>query len=59
MDMGVEFRTQRKPKLTYGWNNGFYREQTLINYEFNSDFLLKYERSFLMKAYHHNCIWRE
>jgi TonB-linked SusC/RagA family outer membrane protein len=47
MDMGVEFRTQRKPKLTAGWNNGFYREQSLINYEFNSDFLLKYQKEYL------------
>lgn len=47
MDMGVEFRTQRKPHLTYGWNNGFYREQTLINYEFNTDFLLRYQKTFL------------
>jgi TonB-linked SusC/RagA family outer membrane protein len=45
MDMGVEFRTQRKPNMTSGWENGFYREQTLTNYEFNSDFLLKYEKN--------------
>jgi len=47
MDMGVEFRTQRKPKMTFGWENGFYREQSFINYEFNTDFLLKYQRDFL------------
>lgn len=47
MDMGVEFRTQRKPKMTFGWENGFYREQTLVNYEFNSDFLLKYQKDFV------------
>ncbi len=47
MDMGVEFRTQRKPKLTAVWNNGFYREETLINYEFNTDFLLKYQKEML------------
>ncbi|MEZ4997989.1 MAG: TonB-dependent receptor [Bacteroidales bacterium] len=47
IDMGVEFRTQRKPKLTYGWNNGFYREQSLTNFEINSDFLLRYEKNFL------------
>ncbi len=47
MDMGVDFDTQRKPKLTAVWNNGMYREQTIINYEFNSDFLLKYKRDFL------------
>lgn len=44
MDLGIEFRTQRKPHLTFGWNNGFYREQSLINYEFNSDFLFKYQK---------------
>lgn len=49
MDMGVEFRTQRKPKMTFGWENGFYREQTVINYEFNTDFLLKYQNSYLDK----------
>lgn len=47
MDMGVEFRTQRKPKLTFGWENGFYREQSLTNYEFNSDFLLTYQKDFV------------
>jgi len=47
MDMGMEFRTQRKPKLTSGWENGFYREQSLTNYEFNTDFLLKYETSYI------------
>lgn len=47
MDMGIEFRTQRKPKMTFGWENGFYREQTLINYEFNTDFLLKYQNAYV------------
>jgi len=47
MDMGTEFRTQRKPKLTAVWNNGFYREEMLLNFEFNTDFLLKYKRDFL------------
>lgn len=47
MDLGVEFRTQRKPKLTFGWENGFYREQSLTNYEFNSDFLLRYQKDFV------------
>lgn len=44
MDMGLEFRTQRKPKMTFGWENGFYREQSFTNYEFNTDFLLKYKK---------------
>ncbi len=46
VDMSTDFRTQRKPKMTFGWENGFYREQSLMNYEFNSDFLLKYEKGF-------------
>jgi TonB-linked SusC/RagA family outer membrane protein len=47
LDFGNEFRTQRKPKMTYGWENGFYREQSLVNYESNMDFLLKYQNNFL------------
>ncbi len=47
LDLGVEFRTQRKPKLTYVWNNGFYREQSMTNFEINSDFLLRYQKDFL------------
>lgn len=47
IDYGSEFRTQRKPKLTAGWNNGMYREETLINYESNSDFLLQYKNNFV------------
>ncbi len=43
----MSFRTQRKPKLTSGWENGFYREQSLINFESNTDFLLKYQNNFL------------
>lgn len=46
MDMGVEFRTQRKPKMTFGWENGFYREQSLLNFEANTDFLLRYQKDF-------------
>lgn len=46
IDMGNEFRTQRKPKLTSGWENGFYREQSLVNFESNTDFLLKYQNNF-------------
>ena len=46
MDLSNEFRTQRKPKMTFGWENGFYREQGFTNFEANSDFLLRYEKSF-------------
>lgn len=47
IDYGSEFRTQRKPKLTAAWNNGMYREVTLINYEANTDFLLQYKNNFV------------
>jgi TonB-linked SusC/RagA family outer membrane protein len=47
LDMSTEFRTQRKPKMTSGWENGFYREQSLQNFESNTDFLLKYQRNFV------------
>jgi len=47
MDFSNEFRTQRKPKMTFGWENGFYREQGFMTFEANSDFLLKYERNFV------------
>lgn len=46
VDLGTEFRTQQKPKMTAVWNNGFYREDLLINFEVNTDFLLKYKKSF-------------
>lgn len=42
MDMNIEFRTQRKPKLASGYLFGFYREQTIRSYEMNHDFLLNY-----------------
>ncbi|WP_321334444.1 SusC/RagA family TonB-linked outer membrane protein [uncultured Bacteroides sp.] len=42
LDMNDEFRTQRKPFYVAGAENGFYREQTIRQYEFNTDFLLKY-----------------
>lgn len=47
MDMNNDFRTQRKPKMTADYLNGMYREQTVREYEFNIDFLLKYQRAFL------------
>lgn len=51
LDMSTEFRTQRKPKLTSGWENGFYREQSLANFESNTDFLLKYQGEFVDKRF--------
>lgn len=47
MDMNNDFRTQRKPKMTADYVNGMYREQTVREYEFNIDFLLKYTRNFV------------
>lgn len=47
MDMNNDFRTQQKPKMTADYLNGMYREQTVREYEFNIDFLLKYQRAFL------------
>ncbi len=47
VDLSDEFRTQRKPKLTSGWENGFYREQLLINYEANTDFLFQYKNNWV------------
>ena len=43
LDMSTEFRTQRKPHMTSGWENGFYREQSLTDFESNTDFMLKYD----------------
>lgn len=47
VDMNHEFQTQRKPKLTTGWENGMYREKTFTIMEMNSDFMFKYQNSFL------------
>jgi TonB-linked SusC/RagA family outer membrane protein len=54
LDMGYEFRSQRRPKDTQKFQNGMYRQQTVFNDENNNDFLLKYTtkagRDFLIKA---------
>lgn len=42
LDMGYEFRNQRRPKNTQKFQNGMYRQQTVFNAENNNDFLLKY-----------------
>ncbi|MGD9929461.1 MAG: SusC/RagA family TonB-linked outer membrane protein [Mangrovibacterium sp.] len=49
LDMNVEFRTQQKPKLASDNIYGFYREQTIRQYEINNDFLLQYEQKALNK----------
>lgn len=46
MDLSTEFRTQRKPKMTVVWENGMYREQSLVDFESNTDFLLKHQGEF-------------
>ncbi|TRZ45715.1 SusC/RagA family TonB-linked outer membrane protein [Robertkochia solimangrovi] len=42
LDWSSDFRTQRKPFYTAGYENGFYREQTVGYYELNNDFMLRY-----------------
>lgn len=46
MDMNNDFRTQQRPKMTAGYANGMYREQTMREFEFNMDFLLRYQKTF-------------
>lgn len=45
LDINNEFRTQQKPFLTKSAPRGFYREQTIRTYEYNNDFLLRYENN--------------
>lgn len=47
MDMDYQFRTQRKPKYSHKYEDGMYREQTVMRTEFNTDFMLKYVDSFV------------
>jgi TonB-linked SusC/RagA family outer membrane protein len=42
LDMTDEWRTQQKPFYTVDHVQGFYREQSMRTYEYNSDFLLRY-----------------
>lgn len=42
LDFDNQFRTQRKPFYTTDAPKGLYREQTIREYETNSDFLLQY-----------------
>lgn len=43
LDAGYEFRSQQRPKNTQKFQNGMYRQQTVFNYQSNSDFLLRYD----------------
>jgi TonB-linked SusC/RagA family outer membrane protein len=49
LDMSTEFRTQRKPHMTARWQNGFYREESLTDFESNTDFLFKYDGNIVSK----------
>ncbi|WP_026808830.1 SusC/RagA family TonB-linked outer membrane protein [Arenibacter latericius] len=42
LDWSDEFRTQRRPFYTNGYQDGFYREQTVRVIENNNDFMLRY-----------------
>ena len=46
MDMNIEWRSQQKPKMTLGNPEGMYREKTVRQYEYNSDFMLMYTDGF-------------
>ncbi|NBO32498.1 MAG: SusC/RagA family TonB-linked outer membrane protein, partial [Cyanobacteria bacterium WB6_1B_304] len=43
IDMSTEFRSQQRPFSMTKYPRGMYREQTVFNYELNSDFLLTYK----------------
>lgn len=45
LDWSNEFRTQQKPFYTTGRPTGFYREQTIRQYELNNEFLLQYQNN--------------
>lgn len=47
IDLDYSFRTQRKPKYTYNYPDGWYREQTNMRMEMNTDFMLKYQDAFV------------
>lgn len=43
IDMSFEFRSQQRPYSMTKYPRGMYREQSVFNYEQNSDFLLSYK----------------
>ena len=47
MDFNHQFRTQRKPWYSYKFLQGWYREQTVDVFEFNTSWMLKYQDAFL------------
>lgn len=46
IDLNVDFRTQRKPWYSVNYKRGYYKEQTVRNFEMNNDFLLNYNDRF-------------
>ena len=46
MDFDHQFRTQRKPFYSYNYPQGWYREQSVVQFEANTSAMLKYTDSF-------------
>ena len=46
IDFYNDFRTQQKPWYSSGYQYGYYKEQTVRNFEMNNDFLLTYKKRF-------------
>ena len=46
VDLNTDFRTQRKPWYSVNYRRGYYKEQTVRNFEMNNDFLLNYNDEF-------------
>lgn len=46
VDLNTDFRTQRKPWYSVNYRRGYYKEQTVRNFEMNNDFLLNYTDEF-------------
>ena len=44
MDMNIEWRSQQKPKMSLDYPDGMYRTKEIRQYEYSSDFLLKYNK---------------
>ena len=47
MDFDHQLRTQRKPKYSYNYPDGWYREQKVTNFEANTSAMLKYTDAFV------------
>ncbi|MFI3305407.1 MAG: SusC/RagA family TonB-linked outer membrane protein [Rikenellaceae bacterium] len=46
VDMNIEWRSQQKPFISKDYPTGMYREKTIRQYEYTSDFLMKYDKGF-------------